>query len=109
MRDKILKRKTYAQNLYAAMCNMQWQRAEMWPILKGDQIWSVSWRTSGGIVADVRKNNEDYMTWYCSGMRGIDYDTNYAEDGFVSEGTVTEEIAADMLELGWIPLPFKEE
>jgi hypothetical protein len=42
----------YAQNIYAAMCNMRWQRLDVMPILK-DEYWSCSWRSSGGIVADM--------------------------------------------------------
>ena len=63
----------YAQNLYAAWCNMQWCPKEFWPILRQDpdkDLWSASWRGSGGIVADLRNKGEDYMDYYCSGMRG---------------------------------------
>ena len=52
----------YAQNLYAAMCNMRWQRLDVMPILK-DEFWSCSWRYAGGIVADMREEG-DYMDWY---------------------------------------------
>jgi hypothetical protein len=31
----------YAQNLYAAMCNMRWQPQEVWSVLK-DEYWSCS-------------------------------------------------------------------
>ncbi len=31
----------YAQNIYAAMCNMRWQRLDTWPIL-ADEFWSCS-------------------------------------------------------------------
>ena len=50
---KICSRDDYAQNLYAAFCNMQWQRSETFPILK-NELWSVSWRSAGGIVAELR-------------------------------------------------------
>jgi hypothetical protein len=46
------------------------------------------------------------MNWYCSGMGGFaDYETNpetfYNETGYVKESEVTEEIRADLLQLGW--------
>ena len=84
----------YAQNLYAAMCNQDWQRLEVMPILR-DQRWSCSWRYAGGVVADFRDCGEDYMNWYCSGI-GPKEDTE-----FVGEGNVTDEIRADLALLGW--------
>jgi hypothetical protein len=36
---KVRASKSYAQNLYAAMCNNDFVKREMWPILK-DQRWS---------------------------------------------------------------------
>ena len=91
----------YAQNIYAALCNMEWQRADVWPVLK-DERWSCTWRSAGGIVADLRGEG-DYIDWYCSGM-GDKKDT-----GFVSEGTVTDEIREDFAQLGWIPMPYDDE
>jgi len=88
---------SYAQNLYAALCNMQWQRIAVIPILK-DQYWSCSWRYAGGIVANITGRG-DYMDWYCSGIRDVDSDNN----GYVSEGTVTQEIKDDLAKLGWQP------
>jgi hypothetical protein len=75
----------YAKALYAAMCNMGWQQMDVFPILT-DEYWSTSWRTAGGIVADLRGEG-DYMSWYCSG----------------NEGTVREDIQADLAKLGWQP------
>ena len=60
---------TYAQNLYAAMCNMQFIKLDVLPILK-NQRWSASWRHAGGIIADMRQEG-DYIDWYCSGMGGL--------------------------------------
>jgi hypothetical protein len=106
----------YAQNLYAAWCNMQWCKrdpANVWPILTED-YWTASWRSAGGIVAHLRNKNEDYMDYYCSGMGGVA--SSYEEDpdwrnktGFVPEGEVTEEIATDLDKLGWFPVPYKDE
>ena len=100
--DKAKASEAYAQNIYAALCNQDWQKNEVWPLLKGE-TYSCSWRYAGGIVADMREQG-DYIDWYCSGIRGeqgIDYEPPLT---FVSEGTVTEEIREDFFKLGWIPV-----
>jgi hypothetical protein len=84
----------YAQNLYAALCNNQFQKQDVWLVLK-DQHWSCSWRYAGGVVADFQNQGGNYMDWYCSGIGPKD-DTE-----FVGEGTVTDEIRADLALLGW--------
>lgn len=76
----------YAQNLYATLCNQRF--------LKGDEEWTCSWRMSGGIVADLRNKGEDYIDFYCSGI-------GLRNDKYISEGTSTEEIRNDLLDLGW--------
>lgn len=106
---------SYAQNIYAALCNMQWQRVDVWPVLKGE-TWSCSWRSAGGIVADLRGEG-DYIDWYCSGMGGInrEYDGEESNEqwqrrtGYVPEGTVTDEIQADFARLGWAPVSWDDE
>jgi hypothetical protein len=98
--DKTKSTKTYAQNLYAALCNQDWQRNEVWPLLK-DQRWSCSWRHAGGIVADMREEG-DYIDWYCSGIQS-EPDENWIDLGHVSEGTVTDQIREDLFKLGWLP------
>jgi hypothetical protein len=114
--QKIRTREDYAQNLYAAFCNMQWCKRDpnnVWPILK-EEYWSASWRGAGGLVASWRGEG-DYMNWYCSGMGGFaTYDEKEGEDymsskKYVPEGTVTDEIAADLDSLGWFPIPYKDE
>jgi hypothetical protein len=85
----------YAQNIYAALCNTQWQKIDVMPILK-DEWWHCSWRYAGGIVADMLEKG-DYIEWYCS---GIMQEGCYIA-GYVSEGTVTEEIQADFRRIGW--------
>jgi len=92
--------KAYAQNLYAALCNQDWQKNDIWPLLK-DQRWSCSWRYAGGIVADMREEG-DYIDWYCSGIQG-EPDDDWIDLGHVSEGTVTDQIREDFFKLGWIP------
>jgi hypothetical protein len=111
--DKVKASDTYAQNLYAAMCNMTWQSREFWQELKGE-TWSCSWRHSGGIIADMREEG-DYIDWYCSGIGnqeagyGLDsYVPTPDPDGrdYVPEGVVTEEIELDLNRLGWRPIPY---
>lgn len=113
---KIRTRKDYAQNVYAALCNMRWQPIEVMPILK-DEWWTCSWRSAGGLVADFRKCGEDYMDWYCSGMGGLnsEYEGNESHEDwqartkYVGEGTVTDEICEDFASLGWRPSPWPED
>lgn len=104
---KVRDSKSYAQNVYAALCNMQWQRREVMPILK-QELWSCSWRSAGGIVARLR-NEGDYMDWYCSGISGSYDHTGELKEGYVGEGIVTEEIGYDFGILGWQPVPWPED
>jgi hypothetical protein len=97
--DKVRSSNVYAQNLYAAMCNNDFQKLEVMPILK-DEKWSCSWRHAGGIIADMRKEG-DYIDWYCSGMGGVAGEHD-GVDGFQPESTVTKEIESDLKKLGWI-------
>ena len=110
-----VKKDSYAQNLYAAMCNMRWQKTEVFPILK-EEYWHVSWRGAGGLVADLRGQG-DYMDWYCSGMGGFapladetpeETDRWMKEKGYVPESVVTDEIKKDLAGLGWHPVPWDE-
>lgn len=97
------KKDSYAQNLYAAMCNNDFVKNDVWPLLKGE-TWSCSWRYAGGIIADIRQEG-DYIDWYCSGIRGgYDMGGGPEEDnrGYVGEGFVTDEIRDDLLKVGWI-------
>lgn len=109
--DKAKASESYAQNIYAALCNQDWQRNDIWPLLKG-QTYSCSWRYAGGIVADMIESG-DYIDWYCSGIRGGDEPDVYKDSPlpskFVSEGTVTDEIREDFFKLGWIPVDNNEK
>lgn len=113
--DKAKAREEYAQNVYAALCNQDWQKNDVWPLLKGE-TYSCSWRYAGGIVADMCETG-DYMDWYCSGIQNHASDTELAEmteeqrtkyywykDHFVGESCVTDEIREDFFKLGWIPV-----
>lgn len=97
--EKARNSKAYAQNLYAAMCNRDFQKKDVLPILK-DETWNCSWRYAGGIIAHMRQEG-DYIDWYCSGINDDASDGVYA-NGYVQEGIVTEEIRQDLLKLNWI-------
>lgn len=97
--EKVRNSDTYAQNLYASMCNNEFTRNDVWPILT-EKRWSCSWRYAGGIIADMQEKG-DYIDWYCSGIR--DHDANHPDlKDFVGEGHVTDDIRNDLLKLGWI-------
>ena len=81
----------YAQNLYSGLCNNR--------SFKNDEEWTCSWRSAGGIVADLRNQRESYLDYYCSGM--ID------KEGYVPEGVVTDEIRLDLIKLGWSIKPYE--
>jgi len=101
--DKVKANESYAQNLYAAICNNDFQKLEVIPILQ-DQRWSASWRHAGGIIADMREEG-DYIDWYCSGIgnddRGYGLDSREG-GGYVPESVVTDEVREDLKQLGWI-------
>ena len=107
-----IKEDYYAQNIYAALCNMRWQPQDIWPVLK-NEYWHCSWRYAGGVVARLR-TNEHYMYGYCSGMG--EFATYNDEEGkqymlekkYVPEGIVTDEVAEDLSNLGWIASPWPE-
>jgi hypothetical protein len=114
--EKVRASNNYAQNLYAAMCNMQFQKIDVWPILK-NQRWSASWRHSGGIIADMQEKG-DYIDWYCSGIGNNE--AGYGLSGhvpkldehgrcYVPEGVVTDEIQEDLKKLGWTPVEWEDE
>lgn len=92
-----------AEQFYAALCNMEWKKLSNLPEddeiverLKGNDnnIWSCSWRVSGGIIADIRNDNynagENYMDFYCSG----------------SEGYVSPLVDECFKRMGWIQHPY---
>ena len=63
--------------MYGSLCNVDWY--------KNGIRWSCSWRYAGGLVADLRNQNEAYLDYYCSG----------------NEGTIDDEIAEEFAKLGW--------
>jgi len=117
--EKVKADNVYAQNLYASMCNRDFVKNDVWPILT-DKRWGCSWRHAGSIIADMQEIG-DYINWYCSGiidLHEIDEKLNNLgnplnEDekkkmlelkAHVPEGVVTDEIRKDLLQLGWIVL-----
>jgi hypothetical protein len=116
MCDRVKASDNYAQNLYAAMCNMTWQSREFWQEMKGE-VWSCSWRHAGGIIADMQEKG-DYIDWYCSGigtrdkgygLTAIMPETDQDGRTYVPEGHVTEEIELDLNRLGWRPVPYSDD
>jgi hypothetical protein len=109
--EKVRGSESYSQNLYAAMCNNEFQKLDVIPILK-DQKWGCSWRYAGGIIADMRQQG-DYIDWYCSGSGGFNREFEGEETneqwkkrtGYVPEGLVTDEIRTDLQCLGWAVAP----
>lgn len=99
--EKTRSSKVYAQNLYAAMCNRDFQKKAVLLILK-DETWGCSWRYAGGIIAHMRQEG-DYIDWYCSGINGGASNGVYA-NGYVQESVVTDEIRQDLDKLGWVVL-----
>jgi len=96
----------YAQNLYAAMCNNDFQKLEVFEVLK-EKTWSCSWRYAGGIIAHMQEKG-DYIDWYCSGIKNDILDYNGPQDPtkhYVPEGFVTDEIKTDLQKLGWVLAP----
>jgi hypothetical protein len=111
---KVRDSRVYAQNLYAALCNNTFQKQDVWTILK-DQTWAASWRSAGGIVANMRGEG-DYIDWYCSGIRDQMATLEQAEwnmltqeqqmfhkesQAHVGESVVTDEIREDLTRLAW--------
>ena len=119
--DKTKNDDVYAQHLYASMCNNDFTKNDVWPILT-EKKWSCSWRHAGGIIADMQEKG-DYIDWYCSGIRDskeLDDDEfqsltkeqqEYYLQGkkFVPESCVTDEIREDLLKLGWIVIDNTDE
>lgn len=118
--EKVRTRDSYAQNLYAAICNNEFQKKEVFQIL-ADQTCSYSWRYAGGIIADMQEKG-DYIDWYCSGIRGDMSDEEYhnlskegqekylyVKNNYVSESVVTDEIREDLEKLGWLVLDSDED
>lgn len=95
-----------AVEFYSALCNMRWRKIVYIPDdvliidkLKGieSDLWSCSWRYSGGVIADIRNDNyntaEDYMDFYCRG----------------NEGHVSDRVAECFKRMAWEPVPWEDD
>ena len=71
----------FARLLYAALCNLNWKHRVT------GQLWHSSWRDAGRVVAGLRCSGT-YADWYCGG----------------GEGTVDEQVLAELDVLGWEPV-----
>lgn len=70
--------RAFAGRLYSALCNVEWRHDD-------GSRYSCSWRSAGGLVAEMRGEGEDYMDFYCGGR----------------EGAVDEDIADALEAHGW--------
>ena len=86
--DKINMDYEFAQEVYAALCNMRWRNID-----DPTQIYSCSWRYAGGLIAGMRgmTDSMDYCEFYCSG----------------NEGHVSKRVKIELGKLGWEPLPWE--
>lgn len=106
----------YAQNFYAAFCNVDWAYEVTNTEIK--EV-SFSWRSIANIVADFRKTfmcsdpDEDYIDFYCSGM-ACDADEDFLSNSIpkeylVPEGMITDEVMADLNAVGFFAVSVDEE
>jgi hypothetical protein len=52
----------------------------------------------------------DYIDWYCSGIgSGLGNGDEDGTKGYVGESVVTDEIRADLKQLGWIVVDWKND
>jgi len=84
IKTKMRNSKDYCKRFYATLCNNE--------LYKEATITSYSWRSTGGLVADILCYG-DYMDWYCSG----------------NEGHIDEEIESDLSNLGWCVKPYVDD
>jgi|APGre2960657404_1045060.scaffolds.fasta_scaffold00235_33 hypothetical protein len=110
--EKVRASDNYAQNIYAALCNNDFMKLAVVPILK-EETWSCSWRHAGGIVANMQEKG-DYIDWYCSGIGnsedGYGLAGNNPEQGaYVQESVVTIEVREDLKKLGWIVMESEKD
>ena len=94
IKQKVREDDVYAQNLYAALCNMQWVKDD------SVQAWHCSWRYAGSLVAQMN-GERDYLDWYLS-------TTLFSKDGYINEGALKDNIVEDLKLLGWNPLPWEK-
>lgn len=84
--DKVKNDDSFAQNLYASLCNTIWVNKST------NDIYSCSWRYAGSFVANIRDIGEDYLDFYCSG----------------GEGRKHSEVYNALKKLGYVPIKEKK-
>lgn len=83
-----------AKDVYRSLCNVAWvpmdsKAATYDECDPGDEgVFTISWRSAGQVVADLRDQGEDYLDFYCSGR----------------EASITDEILEAMKNVGLRPL-----
>jgi len=92
VRAQVQTDRTFAKELYAALCNMQFVHRDM-EHPEAD-YWSCSWRYAGSIVSHIESVGGDYIDYYCAG----------------NEGTISPRVTEVLTTLGWSarPWPNKE-
>lgn len=91
----------YCQNLYAALCDNDLVQNDSISIIMESTV-VVTWRTSSDIVSGLLAPESIYLDFYLSGMIYADESPEAMKAGFVQEGTITDEIRADLLQVGWL-------
>lgn len=81
IKNKLRGSKNYCKRFYGTLCNNE--------LVNGSQITGYSWRSTGGLIADILGEG-DYMNWYCSG----------------GEGFIDDEVRLDLLAIGWHIVPY---
>ena len=81
---------SFAQELYAALCNNQFVHVDMEH--PEDEYWSCTWRYAGGVIAGTVAVMGDYLDYYCSG----------------NEGEISPRIAEALAEIGWSGHPWPD-
>lgn len=76
--ERIKADRDFAVAVYASLCNVDWQHED-------GSRWSISWRGAGGLIAEIRDQDECYLDFYCSG----------------NEGYVDELVAEAVAQQGW--------
>ena len=90
--DWILKKarasETYAQHIYAALCNNNFIKHNELQVPK-ESAWSCNWQHASSIISSIR-GETDCLDWY-------------------SAGYITDEIREDFKKLGWSALKEKTD
>lgn len=91
IREAVQTDRTFANELYAALCNNQFIHVRM-----GDHendYWSCTWRYAGEIVAHIESLGGDYMDYYCTG----------------NEGTISPRVESALAAIGWSGRPWPKD